>query len=190
MAEYRLRRASIADARLIAELHARAWRETYLGVMREEALASIDLDDWTRWLARIGSSEDAQAVFIACEGETLVGFARCARQSNPKLVPLGFEGEIASIYLLLRAQRRGLGRRLMQRLAAHLMSAGCASAAVWVLRDAPKARGFYEALGAEPVGVEGVWEIAGDVLPDIAYGWRDLRALSAGAGSVARSPIG
>jgi len=190
MAEYRLRRASIEDARSIAELHAKAWRETYLGVMRAEALASIDLDDWTRrWLQRIDSSEGAQAVFIACEGETPVGLARCSRLSSPKLVPLGFAGEIASIYLLLRAQRRGLGRRLMERLAAHLISAGCASAAVWVLRDSPKARGFYEALGAEPVGVEGVWEIEGVVLPDIAYGWRDLRALSAGAGSITRSPI-
>ena len=44
--------------------------------------------------------------------------------------------------LLLRVQRRGLGRRLMERLAEHLISAGCASAAVWVLRDSPKARGF------------------------------------------------
>lgn len=77
----------------------------------------------------------------------------------------------------------------MERLAANLISAGCASAAVWVLRDSPKARGFYEALGAEPVGVEGVWDIEGVVLPDIAYGWRDLRALSAGAGAITRSPI-
>ena len=159
--------------------------------MPAEALAAIDLDDWTRrWLERIGSGEGAQAVFVACEDDAPVGFARCSRQSNPKLVPLGFDGEIASIYLLRRVQRRGLGRRLMERLAEYLISVGCASAAVWVLRDSPKARGFYEALGAEPVGVEGVWEIEGVVLPDIAYGWRDLRALSAGAGSITRSPIG
>ena len=190
MAEYRLRRASIEDARSIAEIHAQSWQETYLGVMRAEALAAIDLDDWTRrWRERIGSSEDAQAVFIACDGDAPVGFARCGRQSNPKLVPLGFDGDIASIYLLRRVQRRGLGRRLMGRLAEYLISAGCASAAVWVLRDSPKARGFYEALGAEPVGVEGVWDIEGVVLPDIAYGWRDLHALSAGDSAVTRSPI-
>lgn len=89
MAEYRLRRARIEDARSIAELHAKAWRETYLGVMRTEALASIDLDDWTRrWRERIGSQVGAQAVFIACAGDAPVGFARCSRQYNPKLVPL------------------------------------------------------------------------------------------------------
>ncbi|HEY8126252.1 MAG TPA: GNAT family N-acetyltransferase [Methylocystis sp.] len=191
MAEHRLRRAGIEDARSLAEIHASAWRETYAGLMRAEALASIDLDDWSRrWRERIGSVDDAQAVFIALENGAPVGFAKCSRQSNPRLVPLGFDGDIGSIYLLRRAQRRGLGRRLMARLAQHLIGAGCASAAVWVLRDSPKARGFYEALGAAPVGVEGVWEIEGVVLPDIAYGWRDLRGLSAGAGAITRSPIG
>jgi len=179
MAEYRLRRAGIEDARAIAAINAAAWRETYAGVMRGDALAAIDLDDWARrWRERIASDDGAQAVFVAVTGEAPVGFARCSRQSNPKLVPLGFDADIASIYLLRRAQGRGLGKRLMARLAQHLMSAGCASAAVWVLRDSPKARGFYEALGAAPVGVEGVWEVDGAALPDIAYGWRDLRILA------------
>ena len=91
-----------------------------------------------------------------------------------------------------RAQRRGLGRRLLARLATHLLDAGCKSAAVWVLRDSASARGFYQALGAEPVGVEGVWEVGGVTLPDIAYGWRDLRALAGGdeADSITDSPIG
>lgn len=179
MAEYRLRRASVDDARSIAETHAAAWRETYAGVMRAEALAAIDLDDWTRrWQERIGTSAPDQAAFVAFEDAAAVGFARCSRQSSPKLAPLGFEGDIASIYLLRRAQRRGLGRRLMARLADHLLSVGCSSAAVWVLRDSRSARSFYEALGALPIGVEGVWEIEGVTLPDRAYGWRDLRALT------------
>ncbi|TLG75141.1 GNAT family N-acetyltransferase [Methylocystis sp. B8] len=184
MAAYRLRRANLEDARSIAEINAAAWRETYVGLMSAEALASIDLDDWMRrWLERIGSSEDDQAVFVALEDEVPVGFARCSRQSNPKLVPLGFDGDIASIYLLRRVQGLGLGRCLMTRLAEHLISIGCASAAVWVLRDAAEARGFYETLGAAPLGVEGVWEIAGAVLPDLAHGWRDLRILAEAAGA-------
>ena len=192
MVEYRMRPAALEDALAIAKINAAAWRETYAGLMPAEALAGIDLDDWTRrWRDRIHSGESGQAVFIALEDGVPVGFARCNRQSNPKLVPLGFDGEIASIYWLRRVQRRGLGRGLMARLAEHLMSVGCASAAVWVLRDAPKARGFYEALGAAPLGVEGGWEVAGAVLPDLAYGWRDLRILAEAAVGGARkaSPI-
>ncbi|MGD9656434.1 MAG: N-acetyltransferase family protein [Methylocystis sp.] len=184
MAEYCLRPADLDDARAIAEINAAAWRETYAGLMSGEALAGIDLDDWTRrWRDRIGSGESGKGVFVALEDGAPVGFARCDRQTNPKLVPLGFDGDIATIYLLRRAQRQGLGRRLMARLAENLLSAGCASAAVWVLRDAPRARGFYEALGAAPLGVEGVWEVAGVVLPDLAYGWRDLRILAEAAGA-------
>ena len=183
MAEYRLRPAAVEDARAIAEINATAWRETYAGLMPAQVLAGIDLDDWTRrWRERIRSGEGGQAVLVALESGVPVGFGRCNRQTNPKLVPLGFDGEIASIYLLRHAQRRGLGRRLMARLAGHLMSCGCASAAVWVLRDATKARGFYEALGATPLGVEGVWEVEGAVLADLAYGWRDIRTLAYGAG--------
>ncbi|MBM3563093.1 MAG: GNAT family N-acetyltransferase [Alphaproteobacteria bacterium] len=184
MGRYCLRPAVLEDARALAEVNAAAWRETYAGLMPAEALAGIDIDDWTRrWRDRICSSDAGQAVFIALDEGVPVGLARCNRQSNPKLVPLGFEGEIASIYLLRRVQGQGLGRSLMARLAEHLMSVGCASAAVWVLRDAAKARGFYEALGATPLGVEGVWEVEGAVLPDLAYGWRDIRPLAFGAGA-------
>jgi len=189
MAEYCLRLAALEDARAIAEINAMAWRETYAGLMPAEILANIDLADWTRrWLERIGSDESGQAVFVALEDGVAVGFGRCSRLTSPKLVPLGFDGEIASIYLLRRVQRQGLGSGLMARLAEHLMCSGCASAAVWVLRDAPKARGFYEALGAAPLGVEGVWEVEGALLPDLAYGWRDIRLLAAGARKA--SPIG
>ncbi len=180
MVEYRLRRAGVDDARAIAEINAAAWRETYAALMPAEVLAGLDVDDWTLgWRKTLGAGDDAQAIFIALEEDAPIGFARCRRQCNPKLAPIGFEGEIASIYLMRRAQGRGLGRRLMARLAEHLIAHGCSSAAVWVLRDAVQARGFYEALGGAPVGVEGVWETCGLVLPDIAYGWRDLRALAA-----------
>lgn len=179
MAKYRLRRAGLDDARAIAEINVAAWRETYTTLMPAEVLAGLDVDDWTLgWRKTLGAGDDAQAIFIALEEDAPIGFARCSRQRNPKLAPLGFDGDIASIYLMRRAQGRGLGRRLMARLAEHLIVHGCSSAAVWVLRDAFQARGFYEALGGAPAGVEGVWETCGLVLPDIAYGWRDLRALA------------
>jgi hypothetical protein len=67
----------------------------------------------------------------------------------------------------------------MGAMAAHLEERGYRNAAVWVLRDKPGARRFYEALGGEPTGVEGVWSIEGLDIPDLAYGWRDLSRLAA-----------
>ena len=62
-------------------------------------------------------------------------------------------------------------------MAGHLREQELYSAAVWVFRDAVHARAFYEAQGATPTGVSGVWEIYGMVLPDMVYGWRALDSL-------------
>ncbi|WP_036280851.1 GNAT family N-acetyltransferase [Methylocystis sp. ATCC 49242] len=182
MSKTPIRRAGIEDARTIAEIHVAAWRETYAQMMPAETLAGLDVDEWAaRWRKSLaaGAGDPAWAVFLALDEEgAAAGFAKCERQTSEKMAPLGYEGEFSSIYLLRRMQRRGAGRRLMAAMAGHLLASGCKSASVWMFRDALHARRFYEALGATPTGVEGVWEIYGLVLPDVAYGWRDIRALA------------
>lgn len=183
MKEIRIRRAGVEDARTIAEIMIAAWRETYAQMMPAQTLAGLDVEEWTqRWRGNLAgeTGDPAYAAFLALDDDGApAGVGSCRRQISEKLLPLGYEGEIASIYLLRRLQRRGAGRRLMAAMARHLLANGCASAAVWTFRDSHHARRFYEALGATPAGVEGEWEIYGMSLPDIAYGWRDLRALAA-----------
>ncbi|MCX7899929.1 MAG: GNAT family N-acetyltransferase, partial [Methylocystis sp.] len=145
-----IRLATARDAPAIARTHIASWRETYADMMPAQVLASLDAGEWTARWKRIfdeGAHDPAQAVFIAEDGEGIAGFALCRRLRSEKLAPLGFEGEITSVYLLRRAQRRGVGRRLLRLAASHLVAAGCRSAAVWVFRDAPHARRFYEANG-------------------------------------------
>jgi GNAT superfamily N-acetyltransferase len=180
MTEPKLRRAAVPDAEEIAAIHIQSWRETYAGMMPAGTLAGLDPAEWAeRWRGRLGEG-GASAVFLALEESGApAGFGCCRRQSSEKLAPLGFDGEIASLYLLKRAQGRGLGRRLLVEMADHLRRNGCKSAAVWVFRDAPHARRFYEANGATPTGVEGVWNIYGMSLPDLALGWRDIGPLAA-----------
>ena len=73
----------------------------------------------------------------------------------------------------------GIGRALMGVMAEHLIAKGFSSASVWVFRDNPDARLFYEALGGEKTGIDGEWTILGVALPDMSYGWRDLSKLAA-----------
>jgi GNAT superfamily N-acetyltransferase len=174
-----LRRAGVADADTLAAIHIAAWRETYAQLMPAATLAALDPAEWAgRWRGHLSSSDPAAATFLALDATGApAGFGHCRRQHSEKLLPLGFSGEIASLYLLRRLQRRGVGRRLLGAMARHLIDQGCDSAAVWTFRDAAHARAFYAAQGATPTGVEGVWEIYGLVLPDMAYGWRDLAPL-------------
>lgn len=173
-----IRRAGVGDAEAIAGVHIAAWRETYVGMMPAETLAALDPAEWAeRWRANLSDADPAAATFLALdEAGAASGFGHCRRQRSEKLLPLGFAGEITSLYLLRRIQRRGIGRRLLRQMSRHLCRHGCDSAAVWVFRDAAHARAFYEAEGALPTGVAGVWEIYGMVLPDMAYGWAALDA--------------
>lgn len=172
------RRAGPQDARDIARIHIESWRETYSRLMPPAVLAGLDLDEWTRrWEQYLADDDPAAATILALDKAGAAGFGLCRGQRSQKLLPLGFAAEITSLYLLRRIQRRGAGRRILGEMAAHLLARGCDSASVWVFRDAAHARAFYTAHGAEPTGVTGVWEIYGMTLPDMAYGFRDLRRL-------------
>lgn len=173
------------DAVEIARVHISCWQETYADMMPAETLASLDAREWAeRWRTRLAHDDPAAAGFLAVdEAGAAEGLAYCQRQTSEKLLPLGYAGEMTSLYLRRHIQRRGVGRRLLGAMAAHLLEQGCDSAGLWVFRDALHARRFYEAHGATPVGVEGFWEIYGMTLPDMAYGWRDLRPLALNAGS-------
>lgn len=181
----RITRAGLADARRIAEVHIASWRETYAAMMPAETLDALDLSEWAeRWRGYLSDDDPASATFLALdETGAAAGFGYCRRQRSEKLLALGFSGEFASLYLLRRIQRRGVGRRLIGAMARRLLAQGCDSAGLWVFRDAAHARRFYESHGAAPAGIEGVWEIYGMALPDMAYGWRDLRPLALTADS-------
>jgi ribosomal protein S18 acetylase RimI-like enzyme len=182
MPQPQIRRANAADIPELARLHIASWRESYAGWMPDEVLANLDPEDWEeRWRAQMAAADQdpAHAVFLALdETGAPAGFGACRRQTSQKLLPLGFDGEVASLYLLRKIQGQGVGPRLIARMATHLVAHECRACGFWVFRNNAGARRFYERLGAAPTGIEGVWEIFGMVLPDIAYGWKDLRPLA------------
>ncbi len=171
-----IRRAVAKDAPLLPEIHRAAWRETHAGTplaaLAEAAAGERD----AFWAESVASP--SRAVFLVAErGAAPSGVAACGPVASQKLAAAGFAGEFYLIYLRRRLQGRGVGRALMRMMARHLLAHGRDSAGLWALRDSFGARRFYEKLGARPTGMEGVWPLAGMELADIAYGWRDLRAL-------------
>jgi GNAT superfamily N-acetyltransferase len=175
-----IHRAGAGDARLVAGIHLAAWREAYAGLMPPEAAEAGVNERAARWRASFADPSRPEAVFLAARaGETPAGFAACGPVDSPRLAAAGYAGEFYAIYILGRLQRRGAGRLLMGAMTEHLLSRRIYSAGAWVLRDNPSARRFYESLGATETGIEGVWPVCGLELPDLAYGWRDLREFAA-----------
>jgi GNAT superfamily N-acetyltransferase len=164
--------------------------ETYLsahrGQMPEEVWKKrrdawseeVSARNWARTLRDIadGVSPD-ECVYVAideADGE-VVGIAMGQPASDP--APEG-TGEINVLYVRASHQGRGLGRRLVQAVAAHLRQLGMTALEIAVLTANAPARGFYEALGGQ-LAREAMFEDYGYLLPEVVYRWADTQALLA-----------
>jgi len=87
-----------------------------------------------------------------------------------------FSSELDAIYVSPHSQRRGIGRRLVQRVLQWLDDRGNRSMLVWVLRDNPYRR-FYEDLGGEFLNQHRDEELGAATVTSVAYGWRDFGTL-------------
>ncbi|MFO1183786.1 MAG: GNAT family N-acetyltransferase [Bauldia sp.] len=172
-----IRPATVADAETIAAVHVVAWQETYAGLLPEAFIAAQSIVKRAQmWRAVL--DVEGTAAFLAEVDGAAIGFAACGVQRTSELAEAGYRGEIQSIYLLERAKRRGLGRRLMARCAQFLAERGLTGASAWVLRENVAARRFYEQLGGIALDTPAP-ESHGPGVIEIAYGWADLARLTA-----------
>jgi ribosomal protein S18 acetylase RimI-like enzyme len=168
--------AGPSDAEALAKVHVRSWRETYRGLLPDAYLARMSEAVFARRFARTllypGPDE---LTLAAADRNGLVGYA----SGGPSRTGVSGEGEIATLYLLRRAQGHGLGARLMTDTARAMAARGAKSLMISVLRDNTPARGFYEHLGgiAEPPRREP--GPGGQLLYEVSYRWADIGALIA-----------
>ena len=169
-----IRPARVEDAVAIARVHVQAWQETYVGLVPQSLLDEHTIKRrellWRELLSRQETLVDG-AVFVAELGDDLVGFGSCCGQRDETLFALGFVGEISTLYLLQRAQGRGIGRALFLRMKSWLATLGASALSLWVLEGNWGARQFYERLGGQMVDEKmDVREMG--TLVEVAYGWR------------------
>ena len=132
-----VRRATVDDARGIAEVHVTAWREAYAGRMPADFLASLDVDrraaGWSRILER--GETDA---FVAVRDGTIVGWATAGRGRDDDAPR---DRELEGIYLLASAYGSGAGQQLLD------AAVGDAPAYLWVMDGNGRAEAFYRRNG-------------------------------------------
>ena len=171
----RIRMAVPADAPSIAAVHAASWRFAYRGALSEDFLAGdIVSDRNSLWSQRFHSPPHNQYVVVAESNGQLLGFACAYLQSDAEWGTL-----LDNIHVVQAAQRIGVGRQLMFRVAEW-----CAYTApqqgffLWVLQANTQAQRFYESLGASNVG-KGIWvPPGGGAVPRFRYAWRNIESLA------------
>ena len=165
-----VRAATRNDAADIAHVHVHSWRTTYAGIVPDSYLAALNeaerASQWSEWL-----TSEVEVMIAELDGKA-VGFISGGVIREPIE---GYDCELFAIYLLEEAQRRGIGSRLLEKLAAALMAKNFRSMVVWVLEDNP-AKQFYVKCGATRIARKEI-EIGGAKLSEAAYGWPDLSAM-------------
>ncbi len=170
-----IREATLDDAEDIARVHVASSRTTYQGIMPDDYLAFIDVEEWMeRRRINLENAGEHEVAYVAEVDGRIVGWARGGPERSDDN---HYEGELYGLYLLREYQRIGIGRRLISTMAKHLAEEGMTSMFLWVLAENEGARRFYEALGGQPAG-EHYITTGGVQLPEVAYGWKDIRLLA------------
>lgn len=148
-----IRIAGVPDARAISVVHVRSWQAAYRGLIPQDYLDSLDLDQVSARRERSLAEQDwpRRGVLVAEQAGEIVGFSGTGPSRDDDLDPATV-GEVNSIYLLPQAWGTGLGRELMSAARAGLRQAGFRDAALWVLDTNERARRFYAADGWRPDG--------------------------------------
>jgi GNAT superfamily N-acetyltransferase len=169
-----IRSAHIKDVAAIAKVHVDSWRTTYAELVPADFLACLSYAQrQQQWCQALADSARIRFIYVAEDDRgTVVGFVSGGPERRGDPV---YTGELYAIYLLASYQGQGIGRQLVQTLVHRLVQAGMTALLLWVLADNP-ARQFYERLGGYPVYAQTV-DIGGIPLLEIAYGWREVRAL-------------
>lgn len=184
-----VRSAVPADADAIAAAHIEGWRVGYRALLPDDYLdaplfAAQRIERWRAWTwadGLVGSQ-----MFVPEIDGQVVGFAHCgAERMQPVCDQSGTSdeaalrrdrGEVYGFYLHPSAWGSGAATPLMAMCVDHLTGAGFAQAVLWVLRDNPRARAFYEKAGWSPTGREMMFTGPQSVqttaieLPEVEYG--------------------
>lgn len=164
-----IRNATVSDARWIASIQVHSWKTTYTGIISEKYLDTLDINQGEdKWSERI---KNWSTINIA-ESWELVWFIDYWKSREKT----EYDWEIYALYILQEFQGKWIGRKLFLSAIDALIKKGYKSIYLWVLAENP-ARWFYEKMGGIIIDKKGI-EIDGNILKEIAYGWKDILSLS------------
>lgn len=169
-----IRPATLDDAQPIADFHVKVWRHTYRDLAPKQAHDVLDEHYRGRkWREKLASGERDQMVLVAETDGRIVGIGAAGAPSEPIF---GGRGEIKFLYVDPEFARRGIGRQLLARLAAHLDASRYPGAALSVVKGNMAAIAFYQAMkgrfAGEYVDAGPIWRS-----PNIVMVWDDFASL-------------
>ena len=163
-----VRTARPSDAAAMGALVVRAWQRAYRGLMPDDYLNGLTVDDradmWTRVLT--GELDPKRSVFVADDDGRVVGFVAVGGEMD---VADATRGEVYALNVDPDRWGRGVGRALLAAGCGHLRAVGYATAVLWVHPDNARACRFYRAAGWLADGAERRHDALGVEVPAVRY---------------------
>ncbi|WP_282066861.1 GNAT family N-acetyltransferase [Bacillus pumilus] len=159
----KVRHAVQQDIPKIAEIHVKSWQTTYQGIINQDYLDGLNIEDREEsWRRR-----SLEGTFVAEDAEGVFGFASFGKQRDERYST--YDGELYAIYLLQEKQKSGAGIALIAEGVSYLIEKGYQNIMLWVFEQ-NSAKHFYQKLQPHFV-VTSQFELAGEKYNEIGYGW-------------------
>lgn len=139
-----IRKATIDDARAIAEVHVKAWQAAYQGLLPEDFLQNLSVD--RREQQWRDGMQNAEQVILVYESQTIVAFCSFAPARDDDTDKTN-AAELTTIYALESVWGQGIGKALWNKAIQHMRESGFSEVVLWVLRGNDRAITFYEGMG-------------------------------------------
>jgi ribosomal protein S18 acetylase RimI-like enzyme len=159
--------ATAADARAIAQIHVDAWRAAYVGIVPDDYLAALSVDEReTMWRASIAAGQPE--LLVARQHGCVIGWISFGASRDKEAPPA--TGELWAIYLDPHHVSIGAGRALWLAARTRLADRGFKSVILWVLAGNERAIRFYERAGfaLEP-GSSQRFELGGREIEELRF---------------------
>lgn len=134
-----VRRAEEKDVRQIAEILVEDWKTAYRGIMEDDFLDSMSVDQ--RYEIEVKRYEK---YMVAADGEEILGYAWLETTEEEPA-----DCEIIALYIRYAKRKNGIGKLLFQYAVNHFRESGKKRMIVWCLKENDEARRFYEKVGGK-----------------------------------------
>ncbi|CAH0204471.1 GNAT family N-acetyltransferase [Microbacterium sp. Bi121] len=140
-----VRAAALTDADGIAAVHVRSWQAAYRGLMPQEVLDGLSVEERADgWRSILADPERISRTLVAEHDGRVVGWAGFGDARDEDAPGTG---ELWGIYALPDSWSSGVGHALITAVERELADAGHAVAYLWVLEGNERAGAFYERHG-------------------------------------------
>jgi len=144
MPDYKIRPATLRDAKAVAEVHAISAQAAYAGILPEDQLRALaPASREAKWREAIEYAEPQ--IHVAVLGSEVVGFVGFDRSRDPKTPST--TGEIWALHIKPEHWGKGVGVALWDAAREGLDEEGCTTVTIWVPLRNDRAIRFMELAG-------------------------------------------